>query len=54
MAELSHEIEFGHAKVPPPSQGTSSAVGKHQLEKELFNVEGILADSGCLYFIDLL
>ena len=54
MAELSHEIEFGHAKVPPPSQGTSSAVGKHQLEKELFDVEGILAYSGGLYIIDLL
>ncbi|XP_039805127.1 uncharacterized protein LOC120669437 [Panicum virgatum] len=40
IAELSHEIEFGPTKVPLPSQGTSSAVEKRQLEKELFDVEG--------------
>ena len=41
IAELSHEIEFGPTKVPLPSEGTSSAVKNRQLEKELFDVEGI-------------
>ena len=41
IAELSHEIEFGATKVPLPSEGTSSAVKNRQLEKELFDVEGI-------------
>ena len=39
MAMLSHEIEFGSAEVPLPSQ-TASAVEGQQLEKELFDVEG--------------
>jgi hypothetical protein len=54
IAELSHEIEFGPTKVPLPSQGTSSAVEKRQLEKELFDVEGILAYSCGLCIIDFL
>ena len=49
MAELSHEIEFGPMRVPLPSQGTSSAVEKCQLEKELFDVEGTF-----IYFSGLL
>ena len=40
MAELSHEIEVGSAKVPMPAQGASSGVDQ-QLEKELFDIEGI-------------
>ena len=40
IAELSHEIEFGPTKVPLPSEGTSSAIEKHHLEKEFFDVEG--------------
>ena len=40
MAELSHEIEVGSAKVPMPTQGASSGVDQ-QLEKELFDIEGI-------------
>ena len=54
IAELSHEIEFGPTKVPLPSQGTSLAVEKRQLEKELFDVEGILAYSCGLSIIDFL
>ena len=55
IAELSHEIEFGSTKVPLPLEGTSSAVEKRQLEKELFDVEGIfLLYSGGLHTIGLL
>jgi len=41
MATLSHEIEFGFAGVPLPSQGTSSGVKGQHLEKEFFDIEGI-------------
>ena len=54
IAELSHEIEFGPAEVPLPSQGTSSAVGKRQLEKELFDVEGTFIYFSGLHTIGLL
>jgi len=39
MATLNHEIEFGSAEVPLPSQTASVEEGQ-QLEKELFDVEG--------------
>ena len=53
MATLSHEIEFGSAGVPLPSQGTSSAVQEQQLEKEFFDVEGILVYFGEVFVVDL-
>ena len=54
MAELSHEIEVGSAKVPVPSRGTSSSVEEQRLEGEFFDVKGILAFSGGLRVIELL
>ena len=53
MATLSHEIEFGSAGVPLPSQGTSSAVQEQQLENEFFDVEGILVYFGEVFVVDL-
>ena len=53
MATLSHEIEFGSAGVPLPSQGTSSVVQEQQLEKEFFDVEGILVYFGEVFVVDL-
>ena len=46
MAELSHEIEVGAAKVPPPSGSGSSHAEERQLEKEFFGVESIF-----VYFV---
>ena len=46
MAELSHEIEVGAAKVPPPLGSGSSHAEECQLEKEFFDVEGIF-----VYFV---
>ena len=54
MAELSHEIEVGSAKVPVPSRGTSSAMEEQRLEEEFFDVKGILSFSGGLRVIELL
>ena len=41
MAELSHEIEVGAAKVPPPLVGASSNAEEQHLEKEFFDIKGI-------------
>ena len=46
MAELSHEIEVGAAKVPPPLGSGSLHFEECQLEKEFFDVEGIF-----VYFV---
>ena len=54
MAELNHEIEVGSAKVPVPSRGASSVVEEQRLEREFFDVKGILAFSSGLCVIELL
>jgi hypothetical protein len=51
IAMLSHEIEFGSAEVPLPSQ-TASAVEERQLEKELFDVEGNSVCFGGMCVVD--
>ena len=48
MAELNHEIEVGSAKVPVPSRGASSVVEEQRLEREFYDVKGILAFSSGL------